>query len=164
MTLRTHRIAAVSLWMTGLVVLLVWGQSMAVESDAIRRDRDRFAGSWVSTLIQVGTAPKLADASAGVCRAEFVGNQVIFHNLIEQTEAKGTVTLDNQAIVNRIDFKLDAGWILGVYEFDGETLKIAMNPLAPSERLGVTIRPRPREVKPAAGVHYYEFRLDRDPK
>jgi uncharacterized protein (TIGR03067 family) len=157
-TLRSHQFAAVSLLLAGVVVLLGWGRSMGVESGAILEDRDRLQGAWVATVVKAGESRKLEGASAAACRAEFDGKSVVFQNMIDRAEARGTAYLEKQAGMNRVDFRLDAGWLIGVYEFDGETLKLAINTLAPPERLGVPTRPRPRQVKPGEGQLYYEFR------
>jgi hypothetical protein len=158
---RTHQLAAVSIWLAGLVVLLVWGRSMAVDSDAVRLDREKFQGEWCASLVQVGPTLKLEGDSAANCRAEFDGKKVVFHHLVDDIDASGTVYLEKSGTTNRVDFKLDAGWIIGVYEWDGDNLKIAMNAFATPERLGVPTRPRPRLARPGEGHHYYEFHRSR---
>jgi uncharacterized protein (TIGR03067 family) len=155
---RYHQLAAVSILLAGVVVLLGWGRSMGVEAGAIKEDRDRFQGTWVATLVQAGGTRQLEGAEASECRAEFVGKNVVFHNIIDEAETRGTAYLEKHDGAGWIDIKLDAGWSIGVYEFDGEKLKIVLNTLAPPERLGVPTRPRPRQVKAGAGHLYYEFR------
>jgi hypothetical protein len=158
MNVRYHRIAAVTILLAGVVVLLAWGRSMAIDSDEIRVDRDKLQGKWVATFVQTEDNLKLEGDSAGVCQAEFDGKNVIFHHLINGIDARGTVYLEKP---NRVDFRLDAGWIIGIYEFDGETLKLSLNPFASTERLGVPTRPRPRQLKPGETHHFYVFRRAR---
>ncbi len=160
MTVRHHQFAAVSILLAGVVVLLAWGRSMGVDSSAIARDRDRFQGRWVATRIQAGNGLTMEGAKAATCRVEFAGNLAHFVGLIDQPEAEGTCYLEQQGDYNRVDFRLDAGWIIGIYAFEGDRLKLAINPFAPPERLGVPTRPRPRQLKPAEGTIYYEFRRD----
>jgi uncharacterized protein (TIGR03067 family) len=155
MNVRYHRIAAVSILVTGVVVLLGWGRSMAVESGGIKLTRDQFQGKWVATLVESGATLKVEGDQAATCQAEFEGKNVVFHQLIGGIDARGTVYL---AQPNKADFKLDAGWVVGVYEFDGDTLKLCVSRFSPLERLGVPSQPRAREVKPGEGHDYYVFR------
>jgi hypothetical protein len=155
MSLRNHRILAVSILLAGVVVLVGWGRSMAIDSDQIKLDRDRFQGRWVATLIQSGANLKVEGSQAELCTAEFDGKDVVFHQLIGASEGRGSVYLE---LPNRADFKLDAGWVTGIYAFDGETLKLCLNRLGAPERLGVPTRPRPKQVKPGEEHDYYVFR------
>jgi hypothetical protein len=155
MSVRYHRIVAVSILGAGVLVLLGWGRSMAVESDQIKLDREHFQGKWVATLIQSGENLKLEGSQAELCTAEFHGKDVVFHQLIGVSQGSGPVYLEKP---NRADFKLDAGWITGIYAFDGETLKLALNRLGAPERLGVPTRPRPLQARPGETHDFYVFR------
>ena len=59
MSLRNHRITALSILASGVAVLLVWGRSMATDSNEVRAVRDKFQGAWVATLVQGGENRKL---------------------------------------------------------------------------------------------------------
>ncbi len=158
MSVRSHQVAAVSTWTVGLVVVLVWGQSMTVESGEIRDDRGKLQGSWVATRIEVGENSMIEGPEAEKCGVRFDGKTVVFHDLVDAQSAAGTAYLERKGTANLVDFRLDVGWIIGLYEVEGETLKLAINALAPPEKLGVPTRPRPRAVKGGPGHHYYEFR------
>jgi uncharacterized protein (TIGR03067 family) len=158
MSVRNHRIAAVSILAAGVVVLLAWGRSMAVESDEVRIVRDKLQGGWVATLVQAGEHRKREGKAAETCRVEFDGKEVVFHHLIGDIDARGTYFLDRQAGSANVDFKLDAGWIVGLYEVDGDTLKLCLNALGFAERLGVPNRPRARRIHAGDDRQLYVFR------
>jgi hypothetical protein len=155
MSVRNHRVVAVSILLAGVVVVVAWGRSQAEESAELQATRQKFQGDWVATLVQSGATLKLEGTEAEACQAEFDGKNVVFHNLNGGIDARGSVYLEGR---DRVDFKLDAGWIIGVYAFDGEMLKLALNRFAETERLGVTTHPRPRQVKPGDRHDFYVFR------
>ena len=157
MSVRNHRIAAVSILAAGVVVLLAWGRSMAVDSDEVRAVRDQFQGTWVASLVQASETRKVEGKAAEGCRVAFEGKSVAFHHLIDDIEAQGTFYLD-PALDGRVDFKLDAGWIVGRFELKGDNLTLCLNPFAPPERLGVPTLPRPKELRSDKHRHLYVFR------
>ena len=159
MSVRNHRIAAVSILAAGLVVLLAWGRSMAVDSDEVRAVRDQFRGAWVASLVQAGPNRKVEGKAAEGCRVEFEGNAVVFRGMVDDVEARGTFYLD-PSLDGRVDFKLDAGWIIGLFEVSGDTLTLCMNPFAPPERLGVPTLARPRKLHSDEHRHLYIFRRE----
>ena len=77
--------------------------------------------------------------------------------MVGHIDASGTFYIE-AAHPGWIDFKLDAGWIVGLYQFDGETLKLCLNPFAPPERLGVPTLPRPKGFYSGDVRHVYVFR------
>jgi uncharacterized protein (TIGR03067 family) len=157
MSVRNHRIAAVSILAAGVVVLFAWGRSMAVDYPEIQADRNQLQGVWSATLIEVGEHSKLEGESAEACRVEFDGKKVAFHHLIDDIDARGTYLVERSKDLSKVDFKLDAGWLVGVYEVKGETLKLCLNPFSLPERLGVPTRPRPKSLKSGDGRHFYTF-------
>ena len=142
MSVRNHRIAAVSILAAGVVVLLAWGRSMAIDSSEVKAVRDQFQGEWVASLVQAGEHRKVEGKAAGGCRASFDGKSVVFHNLVGGVDARGTYYIESSK-PGQVDFKLDEGWIIGIYEVGGDTLKLCLNPFAPPEKLGVPTLPRP---------------------
>ena len=64
MSVRNHRIAAVSILAAGVVVLLAWGRSMAVDSGEIQADRNQLQGAWVASLIEAGENGRLEGIAA----------------------------------------------------------------------------------------------------
>jgi uncharacterized protein (TIGR03067 family) len=158
MSVRNHRIAAVSILAAGVVVLLAWGRSMAVDYPEIQAERNQLQGVWSATLIEVGEHSKREGESAETCRVEFDGKKVAFHDLVDTVDARGTYLVERSKNMNKIDFKLDAGWLLGIYEVNGETLKLCLNPFSLPERLGVPTRPRPKNLNSGDGRHLYTFR------
>jgi uncharacterized protein (TIGR03067 family) len=158
MSLRNHRIAAISIVAAEIVVLFAWGRSMGNDSADVRAIRDKLQGSWVASLVQAGDHRKAEGPAGSGCRVEFDGKSVVFHGLIGDIDARGTYYIEPSAHPDWVDFKLDAGWIVGIYEVDGDTLKVAMNAFALPERLGVPTQFRPRKLHGGDGRHYYVFR------
>ncbi len=158
MSLRNHRIAAVSIVAAEIVVLLVWGRSMGNDAPDVRAVRDRFQGAWVATLVQAGENRKAEGKAVEHCRVEFDGKSVVFHGLVDDIDARGTYYIEPSTHPDWVDFKLDAGWIVGIFEVKDDTLQLSMNPFALPERLGVPTRYRPRKLHPGEDRHYYVFR------
>jgi uncharacterized protein (TIGR03067 family) len=157
MSVRNHRIAAVSILVAGVVVLIAWGRSMAIDSDRVRAVRDQFQGAWVASLVQAGANRTAEGKAAEGCRVEFDGKAVVFHRMVDDIDASGTFYLD-PSLDGRVDFKLDAGWIVGLFELSGDTLTLCLNPFAPPERLGVPTIPRARKLRSDEHRHLYVFR------
>ena len=158
MNLRNHRIAATSIVAAEIVVLLIWGRSMGNDSVDVQAVRNKFQGAWVASLVQAGDHRKVEGLAAEHCRVVFDGKSVVFHGLIDDIDARGTYLIDPSANPGKVDFKVDAGWIIGVYEVSGDSLKLCVNAFAPPERLGVPTRYRPRKLHPGDDRHYYIFR------
>jgi len=157
MTVRKHRIAAISILAGGLIVLLAWGRSMAIDSGEIKVIRDRFQGAWVAESIQAGRNRKVEGVEAATCSAVFDGKAVKLRGLVGGMDASGTFYIE-ASHPGWVDLKLDAGWIIGIYEFEGEALKLCLNPFATPERLGVPTLPRPRTIEPGDRRIVYVFR------
>jgi hypothetical protein len=157
MSVRKHRIAAVSILAGGILVLFAWGRSMAVDSGEVRVVRGQFQGAWVASSIQLGEQTRLEGAGAGGCSVVFDGKAVAFKGLVGDIDASGSIYIESSH-PNWVDFKLDAGWIVGIFEFEGDTLKLCLNPFAPPERLGVPTLPRPRAFDPGERRLVYVFR------
>lgn len=158
MSVRSHRIVAISILATSVVVLLTWGRSMGIDGDEVKAVRDQLQGQWVATLVQAGENRKVEGPAASDCRVDFDGKLVTFHHLIDGIDATGTFTLERDVKKAWVDFKLDAGWIIGLYEIQGDNLKLCLNPFALPERLGVPTRPRPRRINAGDERHLYVFR------
>ena len=157
MNVRNHRIAAGSLLLAEVVVLLAWGRSMAVDSPEIADVRARFQGEWVASSIQAGAHRKVVGERASGCSVVFDGKQVILRRLVDNIDAKGTFYIESSR-PGQIDLKLDAGWIIGLYQFEGDHLELCLNPFSGPERLGVPTLPRPRSFDSGESRHVYEFR------
>ena len=157
MNVRNHRVAAISILAAGVVVLLAWGRSMAIDSGEVRGVREKFQGTWVATSIRAGVQPAADGARAERCSVVFDGKSVALKGTVGNIDASGTFYIE-AAHPNWIDLKLDAGWIVGVFEFEGENLKLCLNPFAQPERLGVPTLARPRTFDPGDRRHVYVFR------
>ena len=59
----------------------------------------------------------------------------MLRGLVGGIDAQGTFYIESSH-PNWIDFKLDAGWIVGIFTFEGDTLKLCVNPFGPPEQLG----------------------------
>lgn len=158
MSLRNHRIAAISIVAAEIVVLFAWGRSMGNDSADVHAIRDRLQGAWVASQIHAGVNRKVDGPAAETCRVEFDGKSVVFHGLIDGIDARGTYYIEPSIHPGWVDFKLDAGWIIGIYEVGDDSLRLSMNAFAPPERLGVPTRYRPRKLQPGDDRHYYVFR------
>lgn len=157
MSVRGHRVAAVSILACGIIVVFAWGRSMAVDSGDVRAVREKFQGAWVSSSIKAGAQPEIVGARAQACSAIFDGKRVTFHGMVDDIDASGTYYIE-ASHPNWVDFKLDAGWIIGLFEVEGDTLKLCLNPFAMPERLGVPTLARPRSFDPGDRRHVYVFR------
>ncbi len=157
MSVGKHRVVAVSILAVGTLTLLAWGRSMAHDPVGIQSVRDRLRGAWVATKVEAGGKQK-AEVDAAATRVEFAGKEVAFRSLIEGGDAHGTYFVDPAAKPAKIDFKLDAGWVVGVYRLSADELTLCVNPLALPERLGVPTRYRPRQLGAGKDHHRYVFR------
>lgn len=158
MSVRNHRIAAVTFLMTGTLILAAWGRSQANDPAKVRAVRDRLDGAWVATSVQAGARGTRSGAEAAGTRVEFDGKTVVFRGLIEGGDARGTYFVDPASSPPRVDFKLDAGWVIGVYELTEDGLTLNVVPLALPERLGVPTRYRPPGVEADKDHNRYVFR------
>jgi uncharacterized protein (TIGR03067 family) len=157
MNVRNHRIAAVASLTVGILGLFAWGRSMAVDTGQIRVDREKFQGRWVASSIRAGVQRELIGAEAGACSVVFDDKTVAFRGMVGAVDASGTFYIEAPH-PGWIDLKLDAGWIIGIYQFEGDTLKLCLNPFAGPERLGIPTLARPREFDPGDRRHVYVFR------
>jgi len=158
MTVRHHQIVAILILIVGLGVVTAWGRSTSIDPADVQAIRERFQGHWVAELAQAGEHRRAEGQAAEECRAEFDGKNVVFHHLIDGIEARGTFYLDRDVKKGWVDFKLDAGWVIGLYEVTGDRLTLCVNAFALPERLGVPTRPRPRKIKAGDDRHLYVFR------
>jgi uncharacterized protein (TIGR03067 family) len=157
LSVRNHRIAAISILLVGVFLVLALGQSMARDSSEIQAVRDRLQGVWVASLAEEGEHLKLEGKAAEPCQVEFDGDKVVFRELIGGFNARGTYFFERPKAGAKIDFKLDAGWIIGIYEVEGDTLKLCLNAFSLPERLGVPTRPQPKKFQSGNGRHIYVF-------
>jgi hypothetical protein len=157
MGVRKHRVAALTILAVGVVGLLGWGRSMALESGEVRAAREKFRGRWVASSLLAGEHRKAEGAEAGRCSVVFDGKSVAFRGMVGGIDASGTFYIED-AHPGWVDFKLDEGWIVGLYAFEGESLKLCLNPFAPPERLGVPTLPRPKGFYSGDVRHIYVFR------
>ena len=158
MSVAKHRLAAVSILVAGVVILVAWGRSQAHETAAIRAIRDQFQGRWVATLVDAGDHRKVEGATASRCRIEFDGKSVAFRRMIGGIDARGTYLIQPKNDSARIDLKLDAGWEIGIFEVGPDRLTLALNALALPERLAAPSRGRPTYFRGGGGQHLYVFR------
>ncbi len=152
MSVRNHRIAAVSILAAGVVVLLAWGRSMAIDSDEVRAVRDQFQGAWVASLVQAGRIGRLEGKAAEGCRVEFDGKAVVFHGMVDDIDARGTFYLEApRPMAGSTSSSTPAGSSASTSS-SGDTLTLCLNPFAPPERLGVPTLPRARSCRPTSIV------------
>ncbi len=158
MSVAKHRVAAVLVLATGVGVLMAWGRSLGQETAEIRGIRDHLRGCWVASVVQSTDRVKAEGPEAAVTTIRFDGRSVQIRNRIEGGDATGTFLIDPATKPVKFDLMLDAGWTIGTYRLEGDTLSLTINPLMLPEQLGVPTRGRPTEVGPAKGRFYYVFR------
>jgi uncharacterized protein (TIGR03067 family) len=162
MSVRKHRIAALSILVSGVIVLLAWGRSMAIDSGEILMVREKFQGPWVASSIKAGVLREVKGDEAEACSVVFDGKAATFRGMVGNIDASGTFYIESSH-PGWIDLKLDAGWIVGIYQIEGETLKLCLNPFAGPERLGIPTLSRPRDFDPGERRHVYVFRKETRP-
>ena len=158
MSVTGHRIAASAILLCGSLGLVAVGRTLAEDSPEVAAIRRQLDGKWVATRVDVAPAVTVEGAAAVATTVEFAGRQVRFAHLVDADEATGVYNLGPNAGPGKVDFKLDAGWMLGAYTLDGETLTLSVNALKLPEQLGVPARGRPATVNPTPGRFTYEFR------
>ncbi len=158
MSVAKHRIAAGTILLGASLGLVAVGRTLVEDSPAVAQVRERLDGKWVATRVALSPTIEMTDANAAATTVEFAGRQVKFTGLIDAGAAEGVFNPDPKPTPAKVDFKLDAGWILGVYQVDGDRLTLAVNALMLPEQLGVPARGRPEGFRPGQGRYVYEFR------
>ena len=97
-------------------------------------------------------------AEAARTTVKFAGRTVQFQNLVDASEAAGTYVIDPTTDPGKVDFKVDAGWILGSFGLAGDRLVLCVNALKLPEQLGVPTRGRAESLRQGPGRFLYEFR------
>ena len=157
MSVARHRIAAGAILLCGTLTLGAIGRTMVSDSPVVVAARGRLDGKWVATRVQA-TATNVAEgADAARTTVEFAGQAVRFRNLIDAAEADGTYVIDPATDPGKVDFKVDAGWILGIYSLRADRLVLCVNALKLPEQLGVPTRGRANALRQSPGRYLYEF-------
>ena len=157
MSVAGHRIAASAILLCASLGLVAVGRTMVQDSPAVAAVRDRLAGKWVATRIEIAPRTTVQGDTAAQTTVEFAGREVRFRNLVDAPTAEGVYNLAPDPKLGKVDFKLDAGWILGSYALDGDRLTLCVNALGLPEQLGVPARGRPGGLDPSEGRFVYEF-------
>ena len=158
MSVRNHRIAAITFLVSGSLIVAAWGRSQANDPAPIRAVRDDLRGLWVAESVGSGITNTFTGADAARTRVEFDGKRVRFRGLIGEIDAEGTYFVDPSTSPPKVDFKLDEGWIIGVYGREGDVLTLNLVPLALPERLGVPTRYRAGSLRADKHHDRYVFR------
>ena len=158
MSVTGHRIAASAILLCAGLGLVAVGRTLVEDSPEVAAIRHQLDGKWVATRVNVSPAVTIEGIPAARTTAEFAGRHVRFAHLVDADQAEGVYNLGPNAQPGKVDFKLDAGWMLGAYALEGETLTISVNALRLPEQLGVPARGRPETVSPTPGRFTYEFR------
>lgn len=158
MSVAKHRIVAGTILFCASLGLVAVGRSMIEDSAEVAAVRSRLDGKWIATGVAVSGTVRVTGAAAAHTAVEFAGRQVKFTNLVDAPAAEGVYNLDPRSRPGKIDFKLDAGWVLGIYALADDRLTIGVNALRLPEQLGVPARGRPEGLQPSEGRFVYEFR------
>ena len=157
MSVARHRIAAGAILLCASAGLVAVGRSMGQDSPAVARVRRDLDGRWVATRVQASAETIATGTEAARTSVEFAGRSVHFRGLIEGKGAEGTYVIDPTANPGKVDFKVDAGWMLGSYSLQGDRLTVCVNALKLPEQLGVPTRGRPEGLHQSPGRYLYEF-------
>ena len=158
MNVARHRIAATAILVCGSLALVAVGRTMIQDSPEVATLRKQLDGEWVATRVEATDRNVAEGTVAARTTVEFSGSRVRFKSLIDTDEAEGTYVIDPSTVPGKVDFKVDAGWILGIYSLQGDRLTLCVNALKLPEQLGVPTRGRPDGLRPSLGRFVYEFR------
>ncbi len=157
MRVARHRIAAGVILLGGSLTLVAVGRTMIQDSPQVAAVRGQLGGKWVAARVEA-TESNIAEGEAAARTAiEFSGHRVWFRGLVDADEAQGTYVIDPSTDPGKVDFKVDAGWILGIYTLRGDTLTLCVNALKLPEQLGVPTRGRPDGLRQSPGRYLYVF-------
>ena len=134
------------------------GRTLVADPPAVVAVRTQLDGKWVATRVEVSRSVTVQGDTAAATTVEFTGRSVRFTNLVDATNATGVYNLKPGQEPGAVDFKLDAGWMMGAYRLDGDRLILSVNALKLPEQLGVPARGRPESVDYTPGRFVYEFR------
>ena len=158
MSVTKHRVAASAILLCGSLGLVAVGRTLMEDTPEVVAVRHQLDGKWVATRVNVSPMVTIEGETAARTTASFDGRHVRFAHLVDADQAEGVYNLGPDAKPGKMDFKLDAGWMLGSYTLEGDMLTISVNSLGLPEQLGVPARGRPQSVKPTPGRFTYEFR------
>ena len=157
MSVAQHRIVAASILLCGSLALVAVGRTMIQDSPEVAKVRHQLNGKWVATRVEA-TESNVAEGAAAVrTTVEFADNRVKFGNLIEGVDARGIYVIDPSTDPGLVDFKVDAGWIVGIYKLGGDKLTLCVNAMKLPEQLGVPTRGHPTRLQQSPGRFLYEF-------
>ena len=157
-----HRIAAGAILAGATLGLGGVGRSLVADSAAAAATRSRLEGKWVATRVEATPWVAAEGIEAGRTTAEFDHRHVRFRGLVDAPAADGVYNVESAPRTGQagtqVDFKVDAGWLRGVVDVRGDTMRLCLNALRPPEQLGVPTQAYPASATPAPGRLYYEFR------
>ena len=157
MSVARHRIAASAILLGASLGLVAVGRTLVRDAPEVARVRHQLDGKWVATRVQAAAHNQAAGAAARQTTVEFLGRSVRFRGLIEGVDAAGVYVIDPTKEPGKVDFKVDAGWIMGSYALRGDRLTLCLNALKLPEQLGVPTRGRPETLVQSPGRYLYEF-------
>ena len=158
MSVARHRIAASAILLFASLALVAVGRTMTQDSPEVANVRSLLDGKWVATRVEASQSVVAQGANAANTSVEFAGHLVHFQGLVEGVNAQGTYVIDPSTQRGNVDFKVDAGWMLGIYSLQGDELTLCVNALKLPEQLGVPTRGRPEGLHQAPGRYLYQFR------
>ncbi len=157
MSVAQHRIVAASILVCASLALVAVGRTMIQDSPEVVKVRRQLDGKWVATRVEATESVAAGGADAARTTVEFANNLVKLENLIEGVNSQGTYVIDPSADPGLVDFKVDAGWMLGIYKLVGNKLTLCVNAMKLPEQLGVPTRGRPTSLQQSPGRFLYEF-------
>lgn len=120
-------------------------------SQPAKREAERLQGAWTPTKIEGANPGKVNGL-----RVTVKGDKITLVGADDETQ-EFTFKLDPAAKPKRIDITFTLGTLLGVYELDGDTLKVCYSEIQESEK-----GRRPTDLTAPAGSKRYLWVLKRD--
>lgn len=157
MSVARHRIAAGAILLFGSLGLAAVGRMVVLDTPEIAQIRGRLNGKWVATRVQAAEHNIADGAEAARTSVEFAGSSVRLQGLIGGGNAEGVCVIETPGNPGKVDFKVDAGWLRGIYSLQGDRLTLCVNALKLPEQLGVPTRGYPDGLQQSPGRHLYEF-------
>ena len=157
MSVARHRIVASAILLCGSLALVAVGRTMIEDSPEVAKVRSQLDGKWVATRVQTSQGNSGQRAATAQTRVEFAGRSVKFQGLAEGFDTTGTYVIDPTRDPGKVDFKVQAGWMLGSYSLQGDRLILCVNSLRLLEQLGIPTRGRADRLVQSPGRILYEF-------
>jgi RNA polymerase sigma-70 factor (ECF subfamily) len=107
------------------------------DDNPTKSDEEKLQGTWPALSIEgAGGKSEGKGSEADLFKLIITQKNIVFEGALGQNNgaAKGTIKLDATKHPKEMDMEIEQGKLLGIYELDGDTLKICLNKLGVDER------------------------------